>query len=55
LPPPSASYRYDENEIINFPDFIEVIREVTDDSMYSNHELAKAMPEEEIGKVKIKR
>ncbi len=46
---------HDENEIINFPDFIEVIREVTDDSMYSNHELAKAMPEEEIGKVKIKR
>ena len=43
---------HDENEIINFPDFIEVIREVTDDPKYYNHELAKAMPEEEVQKVK---
>ena len=46
---------HDENEIINFPEFIEVIREVTDDATYSNHELAKNMPDEEIGKIKIKR
>ena len=42
----------DENEMINFPEFIEVIREVTDDPKYYNHELAKAMPEEEVQKVK---
>ena len=46
---------HDENENINFPDFINVVREVTDESTYSNHELAKVMPEEEVGKVFLKR
>ena len=43
----------DENDIVRFPEFIEVIREVTDDPKYYNRELAKAMPEEEVQKVKI--
>ena len=43
---------HDENEVINFPEFIEVIREVTDDKTYSNYELARNMPEEETQKVK---
>lgn len=44
----------DENEIINFPEFIEVKREVTGEEVYSNHEIAKAMPNEEVGKLFIK-
>ena len=43
---------HDEKETINFPEFIEVIREVTNDTQYTNHELAKSMPIEETQKVK---
>lgn len=32
---------YSENQEIEFPDGIDVIREVTNDSAYSNHELAR--------------
>jgi CYTH domain-containing protein len=36
----------DENQQITFPDFIEVIREVTDDLRYTNRALAESIPEE---------
>ena len=42
----------DINQVINFPDFIEVIREVTGEDTYSNYNIAKAMPDEETSKVK---
>jgi CYTH domain-containing protein len=32
---------------IQFPDFITVIREVTDDDSYKNHALAASVPSEE--------
>ena len=35
-----------ENEEINIPSFIEVIKEVTDDSKYKNSSMAKEMPEQ---------
>ena len=44
----------DENDVINFPEFIEVRREVTGEEAYSNYEIAKAMPNEEVGKLFIK-
>ena len=36
-----------EDQQINFPDFINVIREVTDDERYKNSSLAKETPQEE--------
>jgi CYTH domain-containing protein/predicted ATPase len=42
----------DINQVINFPDFIEVIREVTGEDTYSNYNIAKDMPDEETSKVK---
>ncbi len=37
----------DENTPVDMPDFIEVIREVTEDRAYTNHALAISIPEEE--------
>jgi len=36
----------DENETIYFPDFINIIKEVTDDDSYKNYNMAKSMPKE---------
>ena len=36
----------EENEKINIPQFIEIIKEVTDDRKYKNYEMAKEMPKE---------
>jgi CYTH domain-containing protein len=36
-----------EEDVFFIPDFIEVIREVTDDPVYRNHALAKNIPAEE--------
>lgn len=36
-----------ENAPVELPDFIEVIREVTEDSKYTNHALAKCVPGED--------
>jgi len=36
----------DENQIIDFPDFIKVIREVTEELIYSNRGLAESVPYE---------
>lgn len=36
----------DENEIIHFPEFINIIKEVTDDDNYKNYNMAKTMPTE---------
>jgi CYTH domain-containing protein len=35
-----------DGEQINFPDFIKIIREVSDDMRYRNYSLAKGFPEE---------
>ncbi len=35
-----------ENEIIKFPDFINIIKEVTNDDNYKNYQMAKEMPKE---------
>lgn len=35
-----------ENEIIKTPEFIKIIKEVTDDNDYKNYEMAKEMPKE---------
>ena len=39
-----------ENEIIKIPEFIKIIKEVTDDNSYKNYEMAKEMPKELIKK-----
>ena len=36
----------EETDHIKFPDFIKIIREVTEDEKYKNHSLAKAVQEE---------
>ena len=36
----------EENEKINVPQFIKIIKEVTDDRKYKNYEMAKEMPKE---------
>ena len=36
----------DENEEVTMPEGIKVIREVTGDPAYTNHEMARKMPEE---------
>lgn len=35
-----------EDEVIKTPDFIEIIKEVTDDNNYKNYQMAKEMPKE---------
>ena len=35
-----------EDEEIKVPEFIKIIKEVTDDEKYKNHEMAKSMPKE---------
>ena len=34
-----------EDTVVALPDFVEIIREVTDDDRYTNHALAKKLPE----------
>ena len=40
----------DEKENVNIPDFIKVIKEVTEDDNYKNYEMAKKMPKEYVKK-----
>ena len=40
----------DENEEIKLPNFIEIIKEVTDDEKYKNYEMARNMPKELVRK-----
>ena len=42
----------DENQKINTPRFINIIKEVTDDDSYKNYEMAKEMPKELVKKIK---
>ena len=35
-----------ENEVVDIPSFMEVIKEVTDDNKYKNHSMAKDMPKQ---------
>ena len=37
-----------EDEKINIPDYIKVIKEVTDDNKYKNYQMAKQMPKESV-------
>ncbi len=41
-----------EDEVINIPKFIKIIKEVTDDNSYKNYEMAKEMPKELVKKRK---
>ena len=36
----------DENEVVNTPEFIDVIKDVTDDPSYKNYNIAKEMPKQ---------
>ena len=38
----------DENEVVSAPEFIEVIKDVTDDKAYKNYNMAKEMPKQYI-------
>ena len=42
----------DENEEVIIPDFIEIIKEVTEDNKYKNYEMAKEMPKQLVKKLK---
>ena len=41
-----------ENQEVNVPDFIEIIKEVTDDSKYKNYQMSKSMPLQLTKKIK---
>ena len=42
----------DENQKINTPDFINIVKEVTDFDEYKNYQMAKNMPKEIVKKLK---
>lgn len=41
-----------ENEIVKLPEFIDVVKEVTDDEIYMNYQMAKEMPKQLVKKRK---
>lgn len=42
----------DENQKIDIPEFIEIVKEVTDDDNYKNYNMAKSMPKELVKRLK---